>query len=112
MEVLVLETPGHSLDSVSWLLREQAHPSAVFTGDTLFVGDIGRINLRDGEEKPEVLAIALYKSLFDKLFTLPAAVRVLPAHGAGSLCGRSISADYSSRLETQTKTSRSAQSCG
>jgi hydroxyacylglutathione hydrolase len=98
LEVTALETPGHSPDSLSWVLREQAHPVAVFTGDTLFVGDIGRIDLRDGEEQPTVLAAALHESLFDKLFILPTAVRVLPAHGAGSLCGRSISAAPSSTI--------------
>ena len=81
----------------------------VFTGDTLFVGDIGRIDLRDGEEQPTTLAAALHESLFDKLFRLPAAVRVLPAHGAGSLCGRSISTAPSSTIGEELRSNWAAK---
>jgi len=109
LEVVSLETPGHSPDSLSFLVRENAQPIAVFTGDTLFVGDIGRIDLRDREEKPAVLAESLYESLFEKLFKLPDEVRVLPAHGAGSLCGRSISSAPSSIIGEERRTNWAAQ---
>jgi len=91
LEVMVIETPGHSPDSVTYLVREGGLAVAVFTGDTLFVGDVGRPDLRDAEAAPEALASALYHSLFEKLLNLPDHVRVFPAHGAGSLCGRNIS---------------------
>src|SRR5580765_7616621 len=91
LELVVLETPGHSPDSLSFLVRDQGKPVTVYTGDTLFAGDIGRPDLRDAEEKPTKLAAALYESLFKKLLSLPDEVKVYPAHGAGSLCGRKIS---------------------
>ena len=91
IEIVAMETPGHSPDSVSWLAREAGRPVHVFSGDTLFVGDVGRPDLRDADEKPTVLADALYDSLFTKLLSLPDGTKVHPAHGAGSLCGRKIS---------------------
>jgi hydroxyacylglutathione hydrolase len=91
LEIQAIETPGHSPDSLSFLVKENGKPLSVFTGDTLFVGDVGRPDLRDAEEKPTRLAEALYDSLFHKLLALPDGVRVYPAHGAGSLCGRKIS---------------------
>lgn len=91
LEMEAMETPGHSPDSLSFLVKENGKPVSVYTGDTLFVGDVGRPDLRDAEEKPTRLADALYNSLFNKLLTLPDDVRVYPAHGAGSLCGRKIS---------------------
>jgi glyoxylase-like metal-dependent hydrolase (beta-lactamase superfamily II)/rhodanese-related sulfurtransferase len=91
LEIQVMETPGHSPDSLSFVVKENGKPVSVFTGDTLFVGDVGRPDLRDAEEKLLRLAEALYDSLFHKLITLPDAVRLYPAHGAGSLCGRKIS---------------------
>src|SRR5262249_1927741 len=90
LEVVALETPGHSPDSLSFLVREQGRPTRLYTGDTLFAGDVGRPDLRDAEEKPTKLAAALYDSLFGKLLALPDDVKVFPAHGAGSLCGRKI----------------------
>jgi glyoxylase-like metal-dependent hydrolase (beta-lactamase superfamily II)/rhodanese-related sulfurtransferase len=91
LEIQAMETPGHSPDSLSVLAKKDGKPVSVFTGDTLFVGDVGRPDLRDAEEKPTRLAEALYDSLFHKLLALPEEVRVYPAHGAGSLCGRKIS---------------------
>ncbi|PYJ06424.1 MAG: MBL fold metallo-hydrolase, partial [Verrucomicrobia bacterium] len=91
LEIAALETPGHSPDSVSFLVREGGRPVSVFTGDTLFAGDVGRPDLRDAEEKPVRLAAALYDSLFGKLLGLPDDTKVFPAHGSGSLCGRKIS---------------------
>jgi glyoxylase-like metal-dependent hydrolase (beta-lactamase superfamily II)/rhodanese-related sulfurtransferase len=90
-EIQATETPGHSPDSLSFVVKENGKAVSAFTGDTLFVGDVGRPDLRDAEEKPTRLAEALYDSLFHKLLALPDDVRVYPAHGAGSLCGRKIS---------------------
>jgi hydroxyacylglutathione hydrolase len=91
LEIVVMETPGHSPDSMSFVVRAGGGPVCVFTGDTLFAGDVGRPDLRDSEEKPSQLAGALYDSLFQKLAALPAETKVYPAHGAGSMCGRKIS---------------------
>ena len=91
LEVELLETPGHSPDSLSFLVREDGKPTAIFTGDLLFVNDVGRPDLRDAEEDASGLAGKLYDSLFQKILTLPDDVKVYPAHGAGSLCGRAIS---------------------
>ena len=91
LEIVVMETPGHSPDSASFVVNEGGKPVSVYTGDTLFAGDVGRPDLRDAEERPTVLANALYDSLWNKLLTLPSGTKVFPAHGAGSLCGRKIS---------------------
>jgi len=91
LEVELRETPGHSPDSLSFLVREKGEPVAVFTGDLLFVNDVGRPDLRDADEDPSALAGKLYDSLHDKILTLPDEVKVYPSHGAGSLCGRAIS---------------------
>jgi hydroxyacylglutathione hydrolase len=90
LEVEMLETPGHSPDSLSFLVREGGKPTVVFTGDLLFVNDVGRPDLRDADSDPRQLADALYDSLFGKILSLPDDVKVYPAHGAGSLCGRAL----------------------
>ena len=90
LEVEMLETPGHSPDSLSFLVREGGQPVAAFTGDLLFVNDVGRPDLRDADSDPRQLADALYDSLFNKILSLPDDVKVHPAHGAGSLCGRAL----------------------
>lgn len=95
-----LHTPGHTLESMCVLITdlERRHePWAVLTGDTLFIGDVGRPDLSD-ERTPQELAGLLYDSLREKLLTLPDDVLVYPAHGAGSMCGRNISADRSSTI--------------
>ena len=91
LEIMVLDTPGHSPDSVCLCAYEQGRPVAVFSGDTLFAGDVGRPDLRDRELPATDLATHLYDSLFNKLLKLPPETKVYPAHGAGSLCGRQIS---------------------
>lgn len=92
----VLFTPGHSPDSISILAHDASNqPVAVFTGDTLFIGDCGRPDLREkagGIHMDRVaLARRMYHSLREKLLPLPDQVKVYPAHGAGSLCGRGLS---------------------
>lgn len=87
-----LETPGHSLDSISILVADldrSEQPFAVLTGDTLFIGDVGRPDLARSHSAQELAAL-LYRSLFGKLLALPDEVLVYPAHGAGSLCGRQL----------------------
>jgi len=95
-----LETPGHTIESVSVVvtdLEKPKHPVAVLTGDTLFIGDVGRPDL-SGDLTPRELAGMLYDSLHNKLLKLPDDVAVYPAHGAGSLCGRQMSAERSSTI--------------
>ena len=91
VEIEIITTPGHSPDSICLCLFESGAPVALFSGDTLFAGDIGRPDLRDLEVGTRELASMLYDSLFHKLLRLPPEVRVYPGHGAGSLCGRQIS---------------------
>lgn len=87
----VLHTPGHTLESCCYLLQhEDGQPHAVFTGDTLFVGDVGRPDLSSGNLSSEELAALLYHSLEAKIKTLPDHVIVYPAHGPGSACGKNI----------------------
>lgn len=95
-----LETPGHSVDSISVLVTDfdrSPQPWAVLTGDTLFIGEVGRPDLSPGRT-PEELASMLYDSLHQKLLRLPDAVKIYPAHGAGSLCGRNISPERHSTI--------------
>ncbi|MBV8205199.1 MAG: MBL fold metallo-hydrolase [Acidobacteria bacterium] len=101
-----LETPGHTLESLCVLvtdLEKSAEPFAVLTGDTLFIGDVGRPDLSPSHT-PQQLAALLYDSLHRKLLALPDSVLVYPAHGAGSLCGRNISAESSSTIGRQRAT--------
>lgn len=97
-----LHTPGHSPDSICVLLEYDGIQRAVFTGDTLFVGDCGRPDLREGvgssQSKKEVLANQLYHSLRNKLMKLNDDVIIYPGHGAGSLCGKSLSSRNSSTI--------------
>ncbi|QIL76545.1 MBL fold metallo-hydrolase [Hymenobacter sp. HDW8] len=97
-----LNTPGHSPDSLSIVLSRDGKDVAVFTGDTLFIGDVGRPDLRESAgnltAKREELARQMYHSLRDKLMTLADEVLVYPAHGAGSLCGKALSGANSSTI--------------
>jgi hydroxyacylglutathione hydrolase len=95
-----LQTPGHTLESVCIVLTDLEHPDQprkVFTGDTLFVGDVGRPDL-SGNHTPQELAALLYRSLHEKLLALPDDTEIFPAHGAGSLCGRQMSSESSSTI--------------
>ncbi|GAB2467294.1 MBL fold metallo-hydrolase [Hymenobacter qilianensis] len=97
-----LNTPGHSPDSISIVLSREGQDVAVFTGDTLFIGDVGRPDLREKAgnimAKREELAKQMYHSLREKLMTLADDVLVYPAHGAGSLCGKALSGANSSTI--------------
>ncbi|WP_230688275.1 MBL fold metallo-hydrolase [Hymenobacter jeongseonensis] len=114
VELHAINTPGHSPDSISILLMDElAQSRAVFTGDTLFVGDVGRPDLREeeavGGHKREELAAQLYRSTRNKLMTLPGATRVYPAHGPGSLCGKTTSTDLDSTIAKELKTNYALQ---
>jgi len=109
--IKVLETPGHTTESVCLVVtdREQSpEPWAVLTGDTLFLGDVGRPDL-SRRYTPAQLAGSLYDSLHDKLLKLPDDVLVYPAHGAGSLCGRNMRAERVSTIGTERLTNYALQ---
>ena len=110
-KIKVLETPGHTPESICLLVTDEEkspEPFAVLTGDTLFVGDVGRPDLSKAFT-PEVLAGMLYDSLHSKLLTLPDAVIVYPGHGAGSLCGRNLGTSRSSTIGTERLTNYALQ---
>jgi hydroxyacylglutathione hydrolase len=99
-----LQTPGHTVESVCIAMTDlngdsasTPRPRAVFTGDTLFVGDVGRPDL-SGDHTPQELAAMLYRSLHERLLKLPDETEIFPAHGAGSLCGRQMGAERSSTI--------------
>ncbi|WP_347259034.1 rhodanese-like domain-containing protein, partial [Methylocaldum sp.] len=102
----ILETPGHTPEGISIVVYDQAKsteiPYAVLTGDTLFIGDVGRPDLLASfGVSAEDLAAMLYESLHEKLLPLPDETLVYPAHGAGSMCGKSLSTDLFSTMGTQ-----------
>ncbi len=108
VDLEILETPGHTPESISIVVREHGPddaPYGVLTGDTLFVGDVGRPDLLASVGyEAEDLARQLYRSLHDKLLVLPDATRVFPAHGAGSACGKNLSTETSSTIGEQRRT--------
>jgi glyoxylase-like metal-dependent hydrolase (beta-lactamase superfamily II)/rhodanese-related sulfurtransferase len=90
-KIEVLHTPGHTIESTCYLVRSAVGtPHAIFTGDTLFVGDVGRPDLSSGNLNKEELAGMLYDSLRGKVMSLPDNVIVYPAHGPGSSCGKNL----------------------
>jgi len=104
MVVSLIETPGHTPEHISYVVVDEARgavPAGVFCGDTLFVGDVGRPDLFPG--KAQELASQLYKSLYEKLLKLPDFCEIYPAHGAGSLCGRSMGAKRTSTIGYERK---------
>jgi len=110
-----LATPGHTVESMCVAMTDLGQPSrprTVFTGDTLFVGDVGRPDL-SRDHTPQELAAMLYKSLHEKLLKLPDDTEIFPAHGAGSLCGRNLGTERSSTIgkERRTNYALRAQSC-
>jgi len=106
LRLQVLETPGHTIESISILVFDLAknptQPYAVLTGDTLFIGDVGRPDLRASLGwSAHDLGSHLYDSLHNKLLLLPDETLVYPAHGSGSLCGKNLSSDTFSTLRVQ-----------
>jgi len=108
----VLHTPGHTLESSCYLLKDDAGKDhAIFTGDTLFVGDVGRPDLaqKDNEITMEELAGMLYDSLHEKIMPLANDVIVYPAHGAGSSCGKNLGSETFSTIGIQKQTNYALQ---
>ncbi|MER2996600.1 MBL fold metallo-hydrolase [Pontibacter populi] len=104
--IKVLHTPGHTMESTTYLLRdENGRDYALFSGDTLFIGDVGRPDLAAKSDlTQDQLAGHLYDSLRNKIMTLADDVIVYPAHGAGSACGKNMSKETSDTLGNQKKT--------
>lgn len=102
IKIKVLHTPGHTLESVTYLLIDEHNKDhAIFTGDTLFLGDVGRPDLSSGNLSSEELASYLYNSLLTKIMPLADDVIVYPGHGAGSACGKKLADATSSTLGEQ-----------
>lgn len=100
----ILETPGHTPEGVSIVIENENEPLKVLTGDTLFIGDVGRPDLVGSKGfTAEEMAALLYDSLHEKLLKLPDETEVYPAHGAGSLCGKNMSKETWSTLREQKK---------
>ena len=105
--LLAINTPGHSPDSISILLKDEHNqPYAIFTGDTLFAGDVGRPDLRESTiDTKERLAHVLYYSLHSRILQLPNDTLVYPAHGPGSLCGKNLGPDLFTTIGKEKNTS-------
>jgi glyoxylase-like metal-dependent hydrolase (beta-lactamase superfamily II)/rhodanese-related sulfurtransferase len=113
IKLSAINTPGHSPDSISVVLEHDGKQKAVFTGDTLFIGDCGRPDLRPGngdvKEAANKLAQQMYHSLREKLMNLPDDLMVYPAHGAGTLCGKNLSKEKTSTIGKEKQTNWSLQ---
>ena len=106
----VLHTPGHTLESTCYLLKDENEKSnAVFTGDTLFVGDVGRPDLSSGNMSSEELAGIMYDTIQNKILQLEDHVIVYPAHGQGSSCGKSLGASSFSTIADEKQTNYALQ---
>ncbi|MGI8582252.1 MAG: MBL fold metallo-hydrolase [Chitinophagaceae bacterium] len=114
IKLSALNTPGHSPDSICIVLEHDGKPKAVFTGDTLVIGDCGRPDLREDHSNIKTLrnelAKQMYHSLRNKLMPLNDDTIVYPAHGAGTLCGKALSEANSSTIKEEKKTNWSLQS--
>ncbi len=111
VRIAALETPGHTPEGMSLVIIDEeksSQPWAVLTGDTLFIGDVGRPDLSKAHT-PQQLAGMMYDSLHDKLLKLGDDVLVYPAHGAGSLCGRNMRAERSSTIGMERRTNYALQ---
>jgi hydroxyacylglutathione hydrolase len=110
IQLHVLHTPGHTVESTCYLLKdENGKNHAIFTGDTLFVGDVGRPDLLSGELNKEELAGLLYESLQQKIMPLEDDVIVYPAHGPGSSCGKNLGVDTFSTIGSQKQSNYALQ---
>jgi len=103
----IMETPGHTPESICVLAIDtmnSAEPAKLLTGDTLFIGDVGRPDLAGGKGyTPQMMAGMMYDSLHEKILRLDDSVEVYPAHGAGSMCGKNLSTETSSTIGHQRK---------
>jgi hydroxyacylglutathione hydrolase len=107
VKLRIMETPGHTPEGICVLVTDtevSGRPQRVLTGDTLFIGDVGRPDLAGAKGfTKEMMAAMMYDSLHEKLLKLDDAVEVYPAHGAGSMCGRNLSTETSSTIGEQRK---------
>ena len=103
----IIETPGHTPESICVLVNDVGNseqPPKLLTGDTLFIGDVGRPDLAGGKGyTPQMMAATMYDSLHEKILKLDDSVEVYPAHGAGSMCGKNLSTETSSTIGHQRK---------
>lgn len=113
IQLVSLYTPGHSPDSISVLLKHKGKQYAIFSGDTLFIGDCGRPDLREGENKAHTKKLELSKNMYytlrEKFIPLDDDVILYPAHGAGTLCGKGLSEANSSSMREQKQTNWALQ---
>jgi glyoxylase-like metal-dependent hydrolase (beta-lactamase superfamily II)/rhodanese-related sulfurtransferase len=113
LTIEVLHTPGHTLESSCFLLRDDNDtPHALFTGDTLFVGDVGRPDLSSGNLSSEELAGIMYDTIQNKILPLADDIIVYPAHGAGSSCGKNLGPNTFSTIGEEKKTNYALQPLG
>lgn len=112
LTIIALHTPGHTLESTTYLLKDkEGNNHAIFSGDTLFLGDVGRPDLaQKGDLTQEGLAGLLYDSLRTKIMPLADDVIVYPAHGAGSACGKNLSKETVGTIGDQKKTNYALRS--
>ena len=106
----LIHTPGHTLESSCYLMKdEQEQPYAIFTGDTLFVGDVGRPDLSSGDLSSEELASIMYDTIQQKILPLSDNILVYPAHGPGSSCGKNMGANTVSTIAEEKKNNYALQ---
>ena len=105
-----VHTPGHTIESTCYLLKDESQiPYCIFTGDTLFVGDVGRPDLSSGDMTTEDLASVMYDTIQNKILPLQDKIIVYPAHGPGSSCGKNLGPDTFSTIGEQKKTNYALQ---
>ncbi len=105
ISIEVIHTPGHTLESSCYLLKDENNkPHAIFTGDTLFVGDVGRPDLSSGNMSTEDLAAIMYETIQTKILPLQDDILVYPAHGPGSSCGKNLGPNTHSTIGEQKQT--------
>ena len=110
ISIEVLHTPGHTIESSCYLLKdEKGQPQAIFTGDTLFVGDVGRPDLSSGDMSKEELAGIMFDTLQQKIMPLQDAILVYPGHGAGSSCGKNLGPNTYSTIGEEKKSNYALQ---
>jgi len=106
----LLHTPGHTIESSCYLLKdENDKPHAIFTGDTLFVGDVGRPDLSSGDMSSDDLAAIMYDTIQNKILPLADDIIVYPAHGAGSSCGKNLGPNTFSTIGEEKKSNYALQ---
>ena len=110
ISIQAIHTPGHTIESTCYLLKdEKQQPHCIFTGDTLFVGDVGRPDLSSGDMTTEELASIMYDTIKNKILPLQDDIIVYPAHGAGSSCGKNLGTDTFTTIGEQKKNNYALQ---